>query len=73
MSEENRTVAVSEAVWSEQEKERRSKFSWLGRRMEDGRIVFSTTYAIGGVILAAAIVLIPWVIGVRALWGRFFG
>lgn len=72
MTEENRTLNVSETVWSEQEKERRSKFSWFGRRLEDGRIFITTGGAIGLAVITAAFVLVPWLIGMRAILKSVF-
>jgi hypothetical protein len=56
--------------WAEQEKERRSKFSWGQRRLEDGKMVGFTLYQIGGVLLIAAAVIVPWVVGILDIYEK---
>lgn len=60
------------ADWAAQEKARRAKFSWGQRRLEDGKMVGFTIYQIGGVVVAAMVVIIPWTLGVREIWKHFF-
>lgn len=58
--------------WAAQEKARRAKFSWGQRRLEDGKVVGFTIFQIGGVVVAALIVLVPWVIGVHDIYESIF-
>ena len=60
-------------AWNKQERIRRAKFSWTERRVEDGKIIFTKGYYIGGVILFAALVIGPWAVGVHTIWEHFFG
>jgi hypothetical protein len=71
LSDAVRAPALFVHLWAEQEKERRAKFSWGQRRLEDGKIIFTNVYYVGGLIVFAALVVGPWAIGVRTIWRHF--
>ena len=54
--------------WTEQEKERRSKFSWHERRIEDGKMITTTLYRVGGVLFIFAVVIVPWIFGIIEIY-----
>ena len=63
-------MSETEHDWAAQEKERRSKFSWGQRRLEDGKVMGFTLYHVGGVLFILAAIAIPWAVGVQEIYER---